>query len=251
MKKKINIFKRASLFLCLFLLLVFGVSACGKTAQQESAGQFGTEVLNGQEIQKEEEFLTEQESQTETELLTEQESQTETELLAEQESQTETEALAEQESQTETESLGEQETEENTEQKSEEKADSKSDRETSGVKVEKDGSYTSKEEVAAYLYKYGELPSNFITKKEAKKLGWVSNQGNLGEVAPGKSIGGDYFGNFEGLLPEKKGRDYYECDINTDGSYRGAERIVFSNDGLIYYTGDHYDSFELLYGDES
>jgi len=116
--------------------------------------------------------------------------------------------------------------------------------------LDEDGSYTSKEEVAAYLHQYGKLPSNFITKKEAKKLGWVNTEGNLGEVAPGKSIGGDYFGNYEGQLPEKDGRDYYECDINTDGSYRGAERIVFSDDGLIYYTADHYDSFELLYGDE-
>ena len=112
------------------------------------------------------------------------------------------------------------------------------------------GTYTSKEEVAAYLYEYGHLPSNFITKKEAKKLGWVSNEGNLWEVAPGMSIGGDYFGNYEGNLPKAKGRDYYECDIDTNGSYRGAKRIVFSNDGLIYYTEDHYETFELLYGEE-
>lgn len=112
------------------------------------------------------------------------------------------------------------------------------------------GTYTSKEEVAAYLYAYGHLPSNFITKKEARNLGWVSNEGNLWEVAPGMSIGGDYFGNYEGNLPKAKGRDYYECDIDTDGSYRGAKRIVFSNDGLIYYTEDHYETFELLYGEE-
>jgi hypothetical protein len=118
------------------------------------------------------------------------------------------------------------------------------------VGLDEDGSYTSKDEVAAYIHQYGRLPSNFITKKEAKKLGWISIEGNLGEVAPGKSIGGDYFGNYEELLPEKDGRDYYECDINTDGSYRGAERIVFSNDGLIYYTSDHYETFELLYGEE-
>lgn len=116
--------------------------------------------------------------------------------------------------------------------------------------LSEDGGYTSKEEVAAYIHEYGHLPSNFITKKEAKKLGWVSSEGNLGEVAPGMSIGGDYFGNFEGNLPEAKGRDYYECDIDTDGSYRGAKRIVFSNDGLIYYTEDHYETFELLYGEE-
>ena len=118
------------------------------------------------------------------------------------------------------------------------------------IQVEETEHYTSKEEVAAYIYAYGHLPENFITKKEAKELGWESKEGNLSEVAPGMSIGGDYFGNYEGLLPEEDGRDYYECDIDSDGSYRGAKRIVFSNDGLIYYTEDHYESFELLYGEE-
>ena len=116
-----------------------------------------------------------------------------------------------------------------------------------GVSVDEDGTYTSKDEVAAYIHAYGHLPSNFITKKEAKALGWVSNQGNLGEVAPGKSIGGDYFGNYEGQLPEKKGRSYYECDIDSTGGYRGAKRIIYSSDGLIYYTEDHYNTFEQLY----
>ena len=83
-----------------------------------------------------------------------------------------------------------------------------------------------------------------------KALGWVSSEGNLGVVAPGKSIGGDYFGNYEGNLPEKEGREYHECDIDSDGGYRGAKRIVYSNDGLIYYTEDHYETFELLYGEE-
>ena len=117
------------------------------------------------------------------------------------------------------------------------------------TEVEEDGTYTSKEEVAEYLHTYGHLPSNFITKKEAKKLGWVSKEGNLWEVAPGMSIGGDYFGNYEGILPEAEDRDYYECDIDFDGTYRNGKRIVFSNDGLVYYTHDHYESFELLYGE--
>ena len=116
--------------------------------------------------------------------------------------------------------------------------------------ITEDGIYTTKETVAEYIYLYGHLPSNFITKKEAKNLGWISSEGNLWDVAPGMSIGGDYFGNYEGLLPEANDRDYYECDIDFDGSYRGAKRIVFSNDGLIYYTEDHYESFELLYGEE-
>lgn len=114
----------------------------------------------------------------------------------------------------------------------------------------KDGSYTTKEDVALYLYTYGCLPDNFITKKEAQSLGWPG--GDLEPYAPGKCIGGDRFGNYEGLLPAKEGRTYQECDIDTLGAdERGAKRIVFSNDGLIYYTDDHYESFELLYGEAS
>ena len=116
------------------------------------------------------------------------------------------------------------------------------------VLVDEDGEYTSKEEVAAYLHEYGHLPDNFITKKEAKELGWDSYAGNLAQVAPGKSIGGDRFGNYEGQLPEKKGRNYYECDIDFDGGRRGAKRIIYSDDGLIFYTEDHYETFEQLYG---
>lgn len=115
------------------------------------------------------------------------------------------------------------------------------------LEIEEDGSYTSKEEVALYIHTYGKLPENFITKKEAEDLGWVSKEGNLWEVAPGMSIGGSRFGNYEGQLPDEKGRKWFECDINFDGTYRGAERIVYSNDGLIYYTGDHYETFEQLY----
>nr|WP_305182579.1 ribonuclease domain-containing protein [uncultured Schaedlerella sp.] len=112
-----------------------------------------------------------------------------------------------------------------------------------------DGSYTSRDEVALYISIYGHLPSNFITKKEAQALGWEG--GSLEPYAPGKCIGGSRFGNYEGLLPEKEGRVYTECDIDTLGAdRRGAKRIVFSNDGLIYYTEDHYESFELLYGEE-
>lgn len=111
-----------------------------------------------------------------------------------------------------------------------------------------DGSYTTKEDVALYLYLYGHLPDNFITKRQAQDLGWSG--GSLEPYAPGMCIGGSRFGNYEGLLPEAEGRTYTECDIDTLGAEkRGAKRIVFSNDGLIYYTGDHYESFELLYGE--
>ena len=114
-----------------------------------------------------------------------------------------------------------------------------------GTTLREDGQYSSKSEVGLYLYLYGKLPSNYITKKEAQNLGWVSKEGNLWEVAPGMSIGGDKFGNYEGILPE--GKKYYECDIDYRGGYRDDKRIVYSTDGYIYYTEDHYESFEQLY----
>ena len=113
--------------------------------------------------------------------------------------------------------------------------------------VDEDGEYWTKDEVALYIHLFGHLPKNYITKAEAERLGWSG--GSLEPYAPGCSIGGGRFGNYEGLLPAKKGRTYTECDIGTRGARRrGAKRIVFSNDGLIYYTDDHYESFTLLYG---
>lgn len=111
-----------------------------------------------------------------------------------------------------------------------------------------DGSFTTKEDVALYIHTYGCLPPNFITKEEARDLGWEG--GGLDDYAYGMCIGGDRFGNYEGLLPDAEGRKWTECDIDTmHKNSRGAKRIVFSNDGLIYYTDDHYDSFTLLYGE--
>ena len=113
--------------------------------------------------------------------------------------------------------------------------------------IDENGSYTSKDDVALYIHTYGHLPNNFITKNEARELGWEG--GSVEDYAPGCSIGGDRFGNYEGILPE--GKKYTECDIDTLGrSSRGSRRIVFSNDGCIYYTDDHYETFELLYGEE-
>ena len=113
--------------------------------------------------------------------------------------------------------------------------------------VKEDGIYTTPDLVAAYLHTFHKLPSNFITKKEATALGWDNSKGNLWDVTDGMSIGGDRFGNYEGTLPDKKDRTWYECDVNYNGGYRGAERIVYSNDGLIYYTDDHYETFTQLY----
>ena len=103
-----------------------------------------------------------------------------------------------------------------------------------------------KDEVALYIHLYDHLPSNYMTKKEARKQGW--DGGALSQLIPNKIIGGDHYGNYEGTLPEDN--EYHECDIDTEGkTSRGAKRIIYSEDGDIWYTEDHYESFELLYGD--
>ena len=117
------------------------------------------------------------------------------------------------------------------------------------VALPEDGIYTARDDVALYLVTYGHLPGNFITKEDARALGWSG--GGLEAYAPGKCIGGDEFGNYEGILPDVPGRTYHECDIDTLGAgSRGAKRLVYSDDGNIYYTDDHYESFTLLYGDD-
>jgi len=112
---------------------------------------------------------------------------------------------------------------------------------------ESSGPITEPQAIADYIFKHGKLPDNFITKKEAQKLGWDSSYNYVGDVAPGKSIGGDRFGNYEGLLPSKKGRTWYEADCYYEGKKRNAHRILYSNDGLVYYTDDHYESFTQMF----
>ena len=107
---------------------------------------------------------------------------------------------------------------------------------------------TDRDVVAAYLHAYGKLPALYLTKTAAKKLGWVSGKDNLGEVAPGRAIGGSQFENREGRLPAQKGRTYFECDVNVVDGHRSSARLVYSNDGLIYYTEDGYRTFTCLYG---
>ena len=112
---------------------------------------------------------------------------------------------------------------------------------------EEAGPVTEPQAIADYLFKHGELPENFITKEEAQDLGWDSSRNYVSDVAPGKSIGGDRFGNYEGQLPKAKGRKFFECDANYTGGKRGPERIVYSSDGHVWYTKDHYGTFKELF----
>ena len=106
--------------------------------------------------------------------------------------------------------------------------------------------YYDVKNVVLYLTAYGELPPNYITKNEARDLGWSG--GSVEKYMEGAAIGGDRFGNYEGQLPEAKGRTYTECDIDTDGyGSRGSRRLVFSNDGLFFYSKDHYGHFDQVY----
>lgn len=114
----------------------------------------------------------------------------------------------------------------------------------------KAGPITDPQGIADYLFRHGELPPNFITKAEAKALGWDSSRNYVSDVAPGMSIGGDRYGNYEGKLPKAKGRKFTECDCNYRGGKRNGERIVFSNDGRVWYTRDHYGTFEELFPSE-
>ncbi len=115
------------------------------------------------------------------------------------------------------------------------------------AKVVESGQYTDKDSVAYYVHTYGHLPSNYVSKTKARKAGWISSEGNLWDVLPGKSIGGSEFYDDDEQLPYKRGRRWTECDIDYEGGFRNAKRIVFSNDGLVFYTGDHYKTFEQLY----
>ena len=130
------------------------------------------------------------------------------------------------------------------EDKSKKDKDAKTTTSQPKASIEEDKSYYSKEEVVEYLMTYNKLPKNYLTKREARDLGWVPSEGNLWDVTDRGVIGGDRFGNREGKLPNKKGRKYFEADVNYKGGRRNAERLIFSNDGLIFYTDDHYKTFE-------
>ena len=225
--------------LLLAALLVLGLTGCAMDKEDIAAiGQVVTEVAaaleeaSAAEGDAAENALPAEEAPAD---LPAQEQSPEQEAEPEPEAEAEPETRAAVEPEPEAEPEAEPETEPETE--SEAEAESA---------LDPDGWYTTKEDVALYLHLYGELPGNFITKTEARELGWSG--GGLDGYADGKSIGGDRFGNYEGILPDG---NYHECDINTmHASSRGAERIVYSDDGRIYYTNDHYESYTLLYGEE-
>ena len=95
----------------------------------------------------------------------------------------------------------------------------------------------------SYLHYTGKLPEYYVTKKQAKLSGWIKKRGNLADVLPNKMIGGDVFYNDEGKLPDDYGRIWYEADINYESGYRNDARILYSNDGLIFASYDHYTTF--------
>lgn len=232
MKKWFRQHRRGVMGLLMVLLMTFALTSCAVESGYPDDGKAG--VISGQT----EAGLTEN-GQAESTASTEVASETSLTAGADtaaSDGATGAETEAQAESATETEVQTEAPTEALTEAETE-------------AYLDPDGIYTSMEDVALYLYLYGELPDNFITKKEARALGWEG--GSLEPYAPGKCIGGDKFGNYEGLLPQESGRTYKECDIDTlYADSRGAKRIVYSNDGLIYYTEDHYESFELIYPEE-
>ena len=119
--------------------------------------------------------------------------------------------------------------------------------EGTALPVEKTGPIIEPQAIADYIFVHGTLPDNFITKKEAQALGWDSSRNDVSDVAPGKSIGGDYFGNYDKKLPQVRGRKYFEADCRYTGGNRGPERIVYSSDGHVWYTGDHYETFTELF----
>ena len=212
--------------LIMAIALLFGTSGCGKSAAQPEATTAAFELVETTAA-----LQSSAAQQPGAPVMTSPSQEDKT--ISQSETAEETTEAFTEESEEETAAEAEEESEEEPEESPE-------------ASVTEDGEYTSKEEVAEYIHLFGHLPSNFITKKEAKALGWEGGD-SLGKLAPGKSIGGDRFGNYEGQLPDEKGRKYTECDIDYKGKKRNAKRIVFSNDGLIFYTKDHYKTFEPLY----
>lgn len=106
---------------------------------------------------------------------------------------------------------------------------------------------TTEAKVSEYIKQHNRLPDYYITKRQAQQQGWRANEGNLCEVLPNRAIGGDRFFNRENQLPVKPKRIWFEADINYHCGHRDAGRLIYSNDGLIFATYDHYRTFKQLY----
>ncbi|WP_067701821.1 ribonuclease domain-containing protein [Erwinia sp. ErVv1] len=105
---------------------------------------------------------------------------------------------------------------------------------------------TQQQRVADYLHQHQQLPPLYLKKSDARRQGWDPARGNLCEALPGRAIGGDRFSNREGRLPDGQGRRWFEADVNYQCGRRGSDRMLYSSDGLIYVTRDHYRHFEQV-----
>lgn len=120
--------------------------------------------------------------------------------------------------------------------------DEKANREEISLEEHSIQNLTNEVKVINYVKSNHELPDYYITKSEARKQGWVPSEGNLCDVLPGKAIGGDKFSNREKTLPS--GKQYFEADVNYNCGNRNADRIVFTKEGEVYLTKNHYKSFQ-------
>ncbi len=97
--------------------------------------------------------------------------------------------------------------------------------------------------VDAELFYFKRLPGYYVNKNIAYSAGWKKKHKQLDDVLPGKMIGGDRYYNDDNKLPVAPGRLWYEADIDYTGGKRNRKRILYSSDGLIFVTYDHYQTF--------
>lgn len=103
-----------------------------------------------------------------------------------------------------------------------------------------------------WLIRFKHLPSYYISQEDAANLGWEAKLGNLSNVAPGKMLAKGIYQNRNGHLPQESGRIWYEADINYKSGWRNDQRILYSNDGLVFVSYDHYQTFtEIISKEES
>ena len=98
----------------------------------------------------------------------------------------------------------------------------------------------------SWIKQFDELPEYYITEAELLKLGWRRGK-SPAKYAPGKMATMGIYLNGNKHLPTAPGRIWYEADINYYSGKRNRHRLLWSNDGLIFVTYDHYETFlEIL-----